>query len=107
MQNNPQQILFLSETIRRVILPAPVHVIRFPDMLLVKIDICDGIKPVKMKQYLILLLHLFIGIKAHLIFIIIFHQGKGTDLVILPEGILHIAVTQQIRIDRPRYDRRL
>ncbi len=92
MQDNSQHIPLLFDLAGHIIFPDTVHIICFSDIFLIQVDIRDRIQSIKTKQDLILPGKFLLKLKARLIFIIVFHQRKGADLIVLPEGIFHVPV---------------
>ena len=80
-----------------------MHIERISQMFPVQEHIGNGIQPVEMQQDSVLIQNILRAVKLHGIFIIIFHQLQGFILVILPERILHPAVSQQISVNAARH----
>ena len=100
-EQNPDLVLSLPQQGLHLPFPGAVHIVRPADRLPVHIHPGQGVQPFAVQQQAVRLQILPGNREGAHILIVLLHQGKGGLLVLPPEGILHAAVPQQIRINRP------
>lgn len=86
VQKYPQQVSLFTEKMPHRKLPYAVHIICSSYILMIHIDVCNGVQTFKAQQNAVTCQKIRFTGKYRLIFIVIFHQRQGLVLIVFPKG---------------------
>ena len=101
MEYYSQNILFFPQKICDLVFPCPVHVAGFSQEAAVQIYGSQCIQTLKPQNLFPVGKEFPLRRKSAFIFIIFVHKGAGCVFIIFPEGILYLAVSEQVCVNSP------